>query len=100
MSLPLEIARVSKRERERERERTRSNGCKIVKQGEGMKRKDHASFCSEIDSLSLPPKKEQAMEIAREQAIKSNQKRERTFFLFHDLFSYFSDFDVNNQIRK
>jgi hypothetical protein len=29
----------------------------IVKQGEGMKRKDHASFCSEIDSLPLSLKR-------------------------------------------
>jgi hypothetical protein len=77
MSLLLEIERVSKKERER----TRSKGCMIVKQEEGMKRKDHASFCSEIDSLSLPPKKEQAMEIARVQALKSNQEREGENFL-------------------
>jgi hypothetical protein len=63
----------------------------ILKQGEGMKRKDHASFCSEIDSLSLPPKKEQAMEKQESKQLKATKRereRERTFFLFHHLFSY------------
>jgi hypothetical protein len=42
-------------------------------------------------SLYLPPKKEQAMEITRVQAIKINQERERerkSFLFFHHLFSY------------
>ncbi len=60
-----------------------------------MKRKHHASFCSEIDSLSLSlclfSKEEQTMEIARVQTIKSKQEivteRKRAFLLFHQLFS-------------
>jgi hypothetical protein len=52
-----------------------------------MKRKDHANFCSEIDLLSLSLSlflqiKEQAMEIARVQAIKSMQERERELPFF------------------
>jgi hypothetical protein len=54
----------------------------ILKQGEGMKRKDHASFCSEIDSLSLPPKKEQAMEKQESKQLKATKReRERENFL-------------------
>jgi hypothetical protein len=66
--------------------------------GEGMKRKYPSRFCYEIDSLSLSlslfPKKEQVMEIAKVQAIKNKQarererERERAVFLFHHLLSY------------